>query len=335
MLRARLTRWLESVWYGRVTPPWPLGVLEAVYLRGLWLRRWMYRKRFFRVGRPAAPVIVVGNLTVGGTGKTPVVTWLARELAQRGWRPGVALRGYRGRIQRATLVGADSRADEFGDEAVLQYKAASCPVAIGVDRVQAAELLIERAGCNVIICDDGLQHWALRRDFELVVIDGERRFGNGRLLPAGPLREPLTRLALLDAVVVNGGEPQAGELPLTVGGSQAMNLRVPGQLVALSQWRGLTVHAVAGIGNPQRFFRMLEALGINVIAHPLPDHHAYRGNELEFADQLPVLITEKDAVKCAAFANERVYVVPVEAQLPAQLADRIHNALHQLPRIRS
>jgi tetraacyldisaccharide 4'-kinase len=334
-MRAALSRWFESVWYGdRPVPAW-LALLERVYAGGLWLRRWMYRRRLFTVRRLAAPVIVVGNLTVGGTGKTPVVGWLARELSQRGWRPGIAMRGYRGRVRVATLLGPDTDASEVGDEAVLQYKACACPVAVGIDRAEAGALLLERAGCNVVICDDGLQHWALRRDFEIAVVDGERRFGNGRLLPAGPLREPADRLGLIDAVIVNGGPTGAGEIPLSVTGRTATSLRVPGRIVDLRGWRGRQVHAVAGIGNPERFFRMLEGLGLVVIRHPLPDHHDYVGGELEFGDDLPVLVTEKDAVKCTGFAGPETYAVPVEASLPVELVDRIHVALHQLPRARS
>jgi tetraacyldisaccharide 4'-kinase len=167
------------------------------------------------------------------------------------------------------------------------------------------------------------------------VIDGERRFGNGRLLPAGPLREPAERLGLIDAVLVNGGAVGAGEIALAVTGRTATSLREPGRMVELGEWRGRRVHAVAGIGNPERFFRMLEGLGLSVIRHPLPDHHDYVGGELDFGDGLPVLVTEKDAVKCAGLAGPDSYAVPVEAVLPTELADRIHVALHQLPRARS
>jgi len=168
-----------------------------------------------------------------------------------------------------------------------------------------------------------------------VEIDGERRFGNGRLLPAGPLREPAERLGLIDVVIVNGGPTAPGEIPLVVTGRTATSLREPGRLVDLRGWQGRRVHAVAGIGNPERFFRMLEGLGLAVIRHPLPDHHDYVGGELDFGDGLPVLVTEKDAVKCAGLAGPETYAVPVEAGLPVELADRIHVALHQLPRARS
>jgi tetraacyldisaccharide 4'-kinase len=334
-MRAALSRWLTSVWYEERPVPFWLGALEWVYESALLLRRWTYRRRLFTVRRLPVPVVVVGNLTVGGTGKTPVVSWLVRELAQRGWRPGVAMRGYRGRLRVATLLGPETEPSEVGDEAVLQYKACSCPVAVGVDRAEAGALLIERAGCNVVICDDGLQHWALRRDFEIAVVDGDRRFGNGRLLPAGPLREPAERLGLIDVVIVNGGPVGPGETPLSVTGRTAVSLRDPGRMVDLRSWRGRRVHAVAGIGNPERFFRMLEGLGLEVIRHPLPDHHRFDGAELKFGDGLPVLVTEKDAVKCTSFAGPETYAVPVEAVLPSELVDRIHLALHQIPRARS
>lgn len=327
--------WLTRIWYQGAPVPAPLRWLEGLYTEVLLLRRWAYRQRLFTVNRLSAPVVVVGNLTVGGTGKTPVVAALARDFAERGWRPGVVLRGYRGRARRPTLLGPDTDAATAGDEAVLLYKSAQCPVAIGRDRARAGALLIERAGCNLVLSDDGLQHWALRRDFEIVVIDGERRFGNGRLLPAGPLREPAERLGLIDAVLVNGGMPGDGELPLVVNGTRAINLAVPGRIVALEHWRGRAVHAVAGIGNPARFFDMLRAAGIEVMAHPLPDHHVFAGHELDFDDALDVFVTEKDAVKCAAFASQKVYAVPVEAELPPGLVDRIHASFLEAPRARS
>ncbi|HET9483884.1 MAG TPA: tetraacyldisaccharide 4'-kinase, partial [Xanthomonadales bacterium] len=175
---------------------------------------------------------------------------------------------------------------------------------------------------------DGLQHWALQRDLEIAVVDGARRLGNCRLLPAGPLREPSERLSRVDHVVANGpAEP--GEVPMRVGGARALNLCDPTRIVPLSEFRGRSVHAVAGIGNPERFFALLRGFGIEVVPHAYPDHHAFRGDELALPGGDPILVTEKDAVKCAAFAGERVHVVPVEAELPASFADQVHAALHR------
>jgi tetraacyldisaccharide 4'-kinase len=189
--------------------------------------------------------------------------------------------------------------------------------------------LIAQDGCDALIADDGLQHWSLARDLEIAVVDGKRRFGNGHLLPAGPLREPIERLARVDFVVANG-DPQPGEVAMRVRGERALSIAAPGQVRPLSAFAGQRVHAVAGIGNPERFFTMLEAWGMDVVRHPLPDHHRFSGDELHFDDGLPVLVTEKDAVKCAALADEQIWVVPVEADLPAAFADQIHAALCEI-----
>lgn len=318
---------LQARWYdGRPAPGWALA-LERVYAGVLALRRSLYRAGLLRSHDAGVPVVVVGNLTVGGTGKTPLVAALAGELRQRGWRPGIALRGYGGTRRRPGLLPSDADPAEFGDEAVLLARSTHVPVATGRARVAAARVLVD-AGCDLVLCDDGLQHWALARDVEVLVVDGERRFGNGHLLPAGPLREPAARAARVDFVVVNGGTAGPGEHAMRIAGQRALALGGAPRGVRLSDWRGQPVHAVAGIGNPERFFAMLEAEGIVVQRHPLPDHHRFDGRELRFDDTLPVLVTEKDAVKCARHAHERVFVVPVEAELPAELVDRLHAALH-------
>jgi tetraacyldisaccharide 4'-kinase len=204
-------------------------------------------------------------------------------------------------------------------------------VATGRARPAAAALLVGQ-GCNVVLCDDGLQHWALARDLEVLVVDGERRFGNGRLLPAGPLREDVERARRVDFTVVNGGSPRDGEYLMRVSGQRAMSLDGAPRAIALQTLAGRTVHAVAGIGRPERFFAMLEAQGIVVHRHPFPDHHDFDGSEFAFDDDLPVLVTEKDAVKCARFADPRMLVVPVEAELPPAFLDRLNGALHELVR---
>jgi tetraacyldisaccharide 4'-kinase len=327
--RAHWQSRLDAIWYAGAPLPWALDLLARVYARLLSWRRWLYANRLLRSRRMPVPVVVVGNLTVGGTGKTPLVAAVVGELRQRGWRPGIALRGYGGRRRRPALLPPDPQASEFGDEAVLLARATGAPVATGRDRAEAAALLVSR-DCNLVVCDDGLQHWGLARDIEVLVIDGVRRFGNQRLLPAGPLREPIERASRVDFTVANGGTAEAGEHPMQVLGTRAVGIGPGARAIALESLQGQSVHAVAGIGNPERFFRMLESFGIGVRRHPMPDHHVFDGTELRFDDDLPVLITEKDAVKCAAFAGAGVYVVPVEAQLEQSFYDRLNIALHRV-----
>jgi tetraacyldisaccharide 4'-kinase len=276
----------------------------------------LYRQHWRKAVRLGCPVVVVGNLSAGGTGKTPLVCWLAVRLAEQGYRPGIVTRGYGGSSRDIRLVGGDNDPADVGDEAVLLARRGGVPVAAGRDRPAAAQRLVD-IGCNVIVSDDGLQHYALARDCEIAVIDGARGFGNGRLLPAGPLREPPARLASVDAVVVNGGgPPQAGEFGMRVDGDAAVALR-DGSVRPLGGFAGTSVHAVAGIGNPQRFFALLQSHGIDVIEHPLDDHARIEERDILFTDGKPVLMTEKDAVKCARIADGSHWYVPVDASFGA------------------
>jgi tetraacyldisaccharide 4'-kinase len=307
---------LNEIWYGNAPPPRWLLPLSAIYALASRLRRLSYAKHWRGSAPLTRPVIVVGNLSVGGTGKTPLVCWLAVRFAGLGFRPGIVTRGYGGSSRRAQLVEASDDSNTVGDEAILLARRTGVPIAIGRDRPAAAQLLIN-AGCDVIVSDDGLQHYALARDCEIIVVDGERRFGNGRLLPAGPLREVPRRLREADAVVVNGGPAVigshaslAGALRMRLEAMNAIALRY-GTAKPLREFSGKSVHAVAAIGNPQRFFEMLRSLGINVIAHALPDHARLRVDDISFADDLPVLMTEKDAVKCAEIAGPHHWYVPV------------------------
>jgi tetraacyldisaccharide 4'-kinase len=258
------------------------------------------------------PVIVVGNLSVGGTGKTPLVCWLVARLTDLGFKPGVVTRGFGGSAGSVRLVGAADEARIVGDESILLARRTDVPVAIGRDRPAASQLLVS-AGCDVIVSDDGLQHYALARDCEIVVIDGERHFGNGWLLPAGPLRETPARLGSADAVVVNGGRSLLeGALRMRLEAKSALSL-IGNIVKPLDEFAGQTVHAIAGIGNPERFFNMLRAHGIEVVGHPLPDHAQLQAGDICFADERPVLMTEKDAVKCRHIAGPRHWYVPVTA----------------------
>ena len=312
-------------WFGDVAVPWPARLLAPVYAGAVALRRALYRRGWLRVRHLDVPVVVVGNLAAGGAGKTPMTLALVERLRQAGWRPGVASRGYGRRDPRqACWVTPETAPEQGGDEPVLIARRLAVPVRVDRDRVAAARALAA-AGCDIVVCDDGLQHYRLGRDLEIEVVDGARRYGNGRMLPAGPLREPVERGRLCDFRVVNLGQAAQGaagpavgfgEWPLRLVSRSAVPL-AGGRPRPLAGFSGRRVHAVAGIGNPQRFFDGLRALGIGVVPHAFADHHAFRPEDLDFGNDLPVLMTEKDAVKCAGFAHERCYAVPVDAELPA------------------
>jgi tetraacyldisaccharide 4'-kinase len=279
------------------------------------------------------PVIVVGNLTVGGTGKTPLTIWLVQFLQQAGYSPGVVSRGYGGRRGRPEplRVGPETDPAECGDEPVLIAQKTDAPVMVAQDRVLAARALLTGTFCDILVADDGLQHYRLGRDVEILLVDGERRFGNGWCLPAGPLREPVARAGSVDFIVCREGQARPGEYAMTLRGGTTVNL-LTGQSVPLTHFVGTPVHACAGIGYPERFFRDLAGWGIPVEPLALPDHHAYRREDVTFPDDKPVLITEKDAVKCRAFAHEKLWYVPVHADVePAfgrDLLQRLRNTPH-------
>ena len=302
----------------------PIGWLVALFTV---LRRAAYRAGMRRSWRIGCPVVVVGNLSVGGTGKTPLVIAIARLLAGRGLRVGVICRGYRGTASRwPRKVRPDSDPNQVGDEAVLLARRTEVPVAAGPNRIGAGRILFRRSKCDVILSDDGLQHLRLARDVEIVVVDGARRHGNGRCMPAGPLREPLSRLASVDLVVVNGGG-DPGELEMRLEAGDAVNLADASVTRSLDSFGGAPVHAVCAIGHQERFFRTLEAHGLTIVRHPFPDHHPFREAEIAFCDGAPVLMTEKDAVKCERFADARHWCVPVEAALSNALEARLLSIL--------
>jgi tetraacyldisaccharide 4'-kinase len=313
-------RELQAVWYGGNTPSPLLRALSLLFAVLSALRRRLYGMGLLPRVRLPVPVVVVGNITAGGTGKTPLTIALVEALRARGFKPGVVSRGYGGSAREPMLVDAQATPELAGDEAFLIHRATQAPVAVGRDRAAAARLLLAHGDVDAIVADDGLQHYRLRRDVEICVIDGERRFGNGRLLPAGPLREPMARLASVDFRVCNGGPAQSGEVSMRLAGDTAVALSDPSHKRPLREFAGQRAHAVAGIGNPQRFFASLHAAGIETIEHPFPDHHAFVASDLAFADAAPVLMTEKDAIKCAAFAQENWWCVPVRAELPETFA---------------
>ncbi len=323
-----------AYWYSDLAVPVYAQVLAWVYGTLSGIRRWLYRAGLLRRRHPGVPVLVVGNITAGGAGKTPLTIALAQRLKQEGWTPGIASRGY-GRTDVATPVWVDATTAPVvgGDEPVLMARRTGVKLRADRDRAAAADALVA-AGCDIVLCDDGLQHYRLKRDIEIEVVDGARRYGNGRLLPAGPLRELPGRGSDCDFRVINVANAPAGDVNGIGFGEWSMRLAshdaVPvlgGRPRALKTFAGHRVHAVAGIGNPERFFAMLRALDIAVVPHAFADHHRYRAEDFQFASPLPVLMTEKDAVKCVGFATEAFFSIPVSAELPeafwVSLLDRL------------
>lgn len=323
-----LQRWLEQGWY-EAPPRLLLRPLAGAYRLVQALRRGLYGMGVLASAHPGVPTIVIGNLTVGGTGKTPLALWLAARLRVHGRTPGLVLRGYGGSVRAAQLVRGSDDPRHVGDEAVLLARRSGCAVAVGAQRVAAARLLA-KAGCDCVIADDGLQHLALRHDLSLLVIDGARGFGNGALLPAGPLREPIARARNADFTVLNASGPPPG-LPVGVEPLRmrlvALALRRLGDdaEMSLQSLRGRSLHALAGIGNPQRFFALLRELGAEPLPEPRPDHHRFTAADLRPRDGRWIVITEKDAVKCASLAAGRddLYYLQVRAELAEADATRL------------
>ena len=324
---------LAAAWFSPQATP--LSVLLApasiVFLGATLVRRALYRYGVFRTERLPVPVVIVGNITVGGSGKTPLVIALASALARRGWRPAIVSRGYGARSRGPRPVAADDDPDAVGDEPLLLART-GFPVWIGVDRPAAGRaLLAVHADRDLIIADDGLQHYALGRDIEIAVIDAARGLGNGLPLPAGPLREPAARLAQVDAIVRLGGAVRSErEFAMTLAGERFVRVNAASVSADAERFRSGTVHAIAGIGNPARFFAELAALGIRATCHPFPDHHRYTAADLQFPGATAILMTEKDAVKCKAFADDRCWTLPVSATVEPALLALIERGLRGL-----
>jgi tetraacyldisaccharide 4'-kinase len=324
--------WLESIWY-RDSPP-PAFMLPLASAYGAVADRLAANNKQRAVKLPV-PVIVVGNIAIGGTGKTPFTLWLIDTLRAMGRKPGIVSRGYGGRSTCYPLrVTSASDPDLCGDEPALIARRAKVPLAVAPDRVAAALLLIESGEVDVIVADDGLQHYRLARDLEICVVDGTRGVGNGARLPAGPLREPPSRLASVGLVIVNGGEwaeAPTGSVPMTLATATAKSL-TDDRVLPLADFAGQRVHAVAGIGNPSRFFASLRAAGLDPVEHPFPDHHRYAEIDLAYGGAAPVLMTEKDAVKCSGFQQLPLWRVPAQAVIAAEHAARVRESLARILR---
>jgi len=316
--------WLQNHWY-RITPLHlflvPISLLFRLLVA---FRRDLYISGFLGSEQLLLPVIVIGNISVGGTGKTPLTLALAQHLIKNNWHPLIISRGYKRATQRPQQVDPNMPATQAGDEPLLMAQRDLCPVWVGKNRVATVHAALQaHPQCDVVLSDDGLQHYSLRRDIEIAVIDGERGMGNGFLLPAGPLREPPSRLKSVDAVVVNGSKADIGQFKMSLEGATFYQLINPNQTATAIDLQGKNNHAVAGIGHPQRYFRHLQTLGITFTPHAFPDHHPYSSSDLHFPDCDAVLLTEKDAVKCNAFADARYWVLRVDAQIDSGLTDLI------------
>ena len=330
---------IQRIWYEGSSAYWILLPLSWLFAGLVFLRRRLYERGVFTSVRINRPVVVVGNITVGGTGKTPVSIWLARQLKERGMRPGIVSRGYGGSIGRSPVqVTADSDPLIVGDEAVLMARRSQCPVVVHPNRVHAAQDL-SMLGVDVVISDDGLQHYRLARQYEIAVIDGTRGFGNGHLLPAGPLREPISRLDSVDRAILNKSVMRServvsdlpDDVPVTefyLKGTTARSLD-DSKEVLLAKFAGREVHAVAAIGNPSRFFTFLESHGMQVIEHAFPDHAKLSEEDLRYDDGLDVLMTEKDAVKCRDLKVDKCWYVPVRVEVdqPQDWLDELQQRL--------
>jgi len=318
-----LIKKIQNSWYKKSSITTFLLPLSWLFCLLVQIRRFFYRLKIFKTTKLDVPVIVVGNLTVGGTGKTPLVIELANLLKKQGYKPAVISRGYGGKARTwPQQVRWDGDPTMVGDEAILIARRTRCPMAVGPDRVASARALLKYTDCNVIISDDGLQHYALGRDIEIAVIDGIRRYGNKHCLPAGPLREPIKRLDNVNFIISNGiAAPEEFAMAY-----EAENLRRaddPAVTLELSSLQNQTVHAIAGIGNPQRFFDQLKSSGIDIIEHAFPDHYPFKKTDLDFGEIQPIVITEKDAVKCQRFYLHNVWYQPIKAILDNQFTEQL------------
>lgn len=325
MTMQNLQAMIVNQWYQPKLWGWVLWPFAQIFQLAVKLRRYCYQQNICKSYRAEVPVIVVGNLTVGGTGKTPLVIHLVQLLQEQGFKPGVVLRGYKSHAIGALLVQANHHPRLVGDEAVLLARRCTCPVVVAKQRKLGVQKLIKNHKVDIIVCDDGLQHYALQRDLEIAIIDGERGFGNGFSLPMGPLREMPERLQRVNLIIVNGQD-------MRLVSNNAYALLNQKRKVTLDHFAGKTVHAIAGIGTPQKFFQQLQQHGMTVIPHAFGDHHEFKMTDVTFADKLPVLMTEKDAVKCSFFATDQHWVVPVVTELTADTKQKFCSLVQEVKR---
>ncbi len=322
----KITHYLENAWYGHTGLTLMLRPLAWLFIAITTIRRFAYRYKIIKSVKLPVPVIVIGNLTVGGTGKTPLVIWVANNLKSAGYKPGIISRGYGGKAKHwPQQVRPDADPVIIGDEAVVISRRTRCPMAVGPDRAAAGEALLKYADIDIILSDDGLQHYHLQRDIEILVIDGIRRFGNGFCLPAGPLRELPSRKHEVDFIVTNGIAAH-GEYPMKYLGPRAVNM-LSGEERTLDEFKNKPVTAIAGIGNPDKFFNFLRAAGLRINSIAFADHFEYTQASLPFDDEQIVLMTEKDAVKCQRFAKADWWYLPINVELTEEFALSLMNRI--------
>ena len=311
-----INRIFMHIWYDKNFWQLLLTPFSAAYQVVFRCRRLAFSKGLFRAYRPSVPVLVVGNISVGGTGKTPLSIWLALKLLAYGYRPGIVCSGYGGKADFwPQQVRPDSDWTVVGDEALLiARQVEGIPVAVGPIRADSVEALVDKHDVDIIVSDDGLQHYALERDIEIAVVVGVRRLGNGRCLPSGPLRESPARLEDVDLIVCKGIAGR-GEFPMKFSAHYLRAVNRPEIQVGVADFPQRIVHAVAGIGNPNSFFTLLRSFGFELNEHIFPDHYALTAEDLTFGDGLPVIMTEKDSVKCEVFDREDIWCLPVRAEL--------------------
>ncbi|MBS0359636.1 MAG: tetraacyldisaccharide 4'-kinase [Proteobacteria bacterium] len=330
-LLMKLSKWFPKIWYQESSWMKIFSPFSWVFLNIVKTRRFLYRKGLKSVTRLPVPVIVVGNITVGGVGKTPVVIQLAEWFKQNGLKPGLISRGYGGHAkQYPVIVHSDSDSTVVGDEALLLMRRTQCPMVVAPDRVAAAKLLLEKYDIDIILSDDGLQHYALARDIEIVVVDATRGYGNGLCLPVGPLREPISRMNEVDFVIFNGVNKVLGSekfrerfYSMTIKPLQFINVLDSKLTQGKEYFQGKSLHAVAAIGNPQRFFRTLRDMGLEFTELEFPDHYHFMASDLEFSDNSLILMTEKDAMKCRGIANVNSWYLSVSAVIDGEFEKRV------------
>ncbi len=325
-----LSELLEETWYNKHPLAYFLLPLSWLYRFIIFVRKQIYKAGLMRVNKFNIPIIVIGNIVAGGTGKSPLTIWLVDYLKQKGRLPGVISRGYGGKLNNSVQqVRVDSNPELVGDEPIMIARKANCPVAIGKNRSKAVEGLLEHENVDVIICDDGLQHHALGRDIEIAVIDGLRRHGNGFCIPAGPLREPVSRLKNVDMVVANA-RAQRGEFLMEYTYDDLVSLNNPNITKPIQEFSQQTVNAVSGIASPEKFYSYLIRHDLKLIRHKFTDHHQYEYKDLQFDNDYPIIMTEKDAIKCEKFATDNIWYLPIKAVLPDAFTHRLDIFLKEI-----